>query len=87
MATPTVKTTYTIDLTFGTSAAEGVGTDMTWKLDNPKSSISSFNYLVENVFTPSWFDTMQPCTASGEVFVALKKAKIVETVKTTKELD
>lgn len=78
-----VTTTNTLDITMGTSAAEGVGTEITWKLDNPVTGLSFAG--VTSVFADIFSDCAI-CTANGTPLVAVKKAKTVQTVKTVEEL-
>lgn len=79
----TVTTTNTLDITLGTSTAEGVGTDITWKLNNPLSGLSFAN--VTAAFN-GVMGICNPALANGEAIVAIKKAKTVQTVKTVEEL-
>lgn len=79
----TVTTTNTLDITMGTSLVEGVGTDITWKLNNPISGLSFAN--VTSSFNMV-FGVCVPCTANGDMLVGVKKAKTVQTVRTVEEL-
>lgn len=83
MGQEVVTTTYTLDITLGTSSLEGDGTDTIWKLDNPKSglALSDVTTAFEDIFSDCAI-----CTANGTALVAVKKAKTVLTVKTVTDL-
>lgn len=78
-----VTTTNTLNITVGESSLQGVGQELTWKLDNPQQNLTMAMVQTE------WAGIVQdcaPCMADGTPLIAVKKATTVQTVKTTEEL-
>lgn len=78
-----VTQTNTLNIVIGESSLQGVGQEITWKLDNP---VANLTYASVNSAWSNMAVQILPCDASGVSMPYLKKASTVLTVKTTEEL-
>ncbi len=102
MASPTVKTTDTLDMTFHIVDGTAVGNQFTWKFNNPLSTVGSLSAVRDAMggqsgFLSQWFknDTDQSvgsgvgctiCSALGYPIDNIDAAKKVQTVVTKEDL-
>ena len=102
MATPTVKETDTLDMTFHIVDGTAVGNSFTWKFNNPLTSVNSLSAVRDAMggasgFLSDWFknDTDQSvgsgvgctiCSALGYPIDNVDAARKVQTVVTKEDL-
>ena len=99
MASPTIKTVDTLDITFHIVDNTAVGDQFTWKFNNPDSSVNSLSAVRaafggQSGFLSDWFKGVggQPqlqlsiCDARGYDIDMVDAAKKVQTVTTKEDL-
>lgn len=87
-----ITNTSTLDITFGESQYAGVGSETTWKLNDPAGSITSLSAVID-AFTfeyggqsYSLLDYAKFSTSDGTDLRYIKKAAKVSTTITKDEL-